>query len=531
MRGPQWVADVVDLYAGDDRPAHIYRRDDVTSVTTTRGELRDAVSRRAGALAELGVRAGHRVGVFAGDPEAFLPAFLALLWLGAVAVPLPPPPPVGRRDAWRATVQDALALVHPRLVCGPADTLDAFGTGPAEVVALDGRPVAAVPVAALADGPAHAAPVRLPPQAPAYTQFTSGSTGRSRAVLVTRGSLAANSAAIKAGISLDPDRDVGVCWLPLHHDMGLVGFGCAALTAGVPVVYLPTASFLRDPGSWMRTVSAYRGTVTFGPSFAFGLAARRARPDDVAALDLSALRILGCGAEPINAATLQRFVAAYAPANLDAAALTPCYGLAEATLAVSFAAGLRADAAGTVDCGRPVPGHEVAVVDAAGSSCPAGQVGEIWVRGPSVAAGYLDQPAPETFRSDGWLRTGDLGYLDGGGLYVTGRAKDLLVVRGANTDPQRVEWAASTVPGVRDGGAVAFTRPGEETEEVVVVVECAPNAADAVPDAVRAAVAEGLGLAVAEVVRVRPGAVPKTTSGKPRRRETRRRYLAGELVG
>ncbi|MFG1834116.1 AMP-binding protein [Micromonospora chersina] len=520
MRGPRWVADVIDSYAGDDRPAHIYRRDDATSVTLTRGQVRDAVTRRAGALAARGVRAGDRVGVFAGDPEAFLPAFLALLWLGAVAVPLPPPSPVGRRDAWRATVDEQLALVRPRLVCGPSNTLDALGPG-----------APAVPVTALADGPAHPAPVRLAPEAPAYAQFTSGSTGRSRAVLVTRGSLAANSAAIKAGISLDPDRDVGVCWLPLHHDMGLVGFGCAALTAGVPVVYLPTVSFLRDPGSWMRTISAYRGTVTFGPSFAFGLAARRARPDDVAALDLSALRILGCGAEPINAATLQRFVAAYAPANLDAAALTPCYGLAEATLAVSFAVGLRADAAGTVDCGRPVPGHEVAVVDAAGSLCAAGQVGEIWVRGPSVAAGYLDQPAPETFRPGGWLRTGDLGYLDGGGLYVTGRAKDLLVVRGANTDPQRVEWAASAVPGVREGGAVAFTRPGEETEEVVVVVECAPNAADTVPDAVRAAVAEGLGLAVAEVVRVRPGAVPKTTSGKPRRQEARRRYLAGELVG
>lgn len=520
MHGLQWVADVVDSYAGDERPAHTYRRDNGTSGTLTRDQLRDVVRRRAGALAAHGVRPGDRVGVFAGDPEAFLPAFLASLWLGAVAVPLPPPPPVGRRDAWCATVREALALVRPQLVCGPAGTLDTLRPG-----------VPAVPVTALADGPAHPAPVRLPPEHPAYAQFTSGSTGRPRAVLVTRGSLAANSAAIKAGISLDADRDVGVCWLPLHHDMGLVGFGCAALTAGVAVVYLPTVSFLRDPGLWMRAVSAYRGTVTFGPSFAFGLAARRARPDDVAALDLSALRVLGCGAEPINAATLERFVAAYTPAGLNRAALTPCYGLAEATLAVSFAAGLRADAAGTVNCGRPVPGHEVAVVDAAGTPCPAGQVGEIWVRGPSVAAGYLDQPAPEVFRPDGWLRTGDLGYLDGGDLHVTGRAKDLLVVRGANTDPQRVEWAAAAVPGVREGGAVAFTRPGKETEEVVVVIECAPNAADGLPDAVRVAVAEGLGLTVADVVRVRPGAVPKTTSGKPRRQETRRRYLAGELVG
>jgi fatty-acyl-CoA synthase len=372
--------------------------------------------------------------------------------------------------------------------------------------------------------------VRLPADATAYQQFTSGSTGRPRAVRVTRGSLAANCAAICAGLALDPARDVGVSWLPLHHDMGLVGFGCAALTAGVPVVFVPTAVFLRDPGSWMRAVSAHGGTVTFGPSFAFSLAARRVRPGEAARLDLSCVRVLGCGAEPINAAVLSRFAAAYAPAGLDPAALTPAYGLAEATLAVSFASGLRTDAAGAVDCGRPVPGHEVAVVDGTGAPRPRGEVGEVWVRGPSVAAGYLGEPASGAFRGDGWLRTGDLGYLDGGGsLYITGRAKDLLVVRGVNTDPHRVEWAAAAVPGVREGGVVAFTRPGAETEEVVVVAECASRAPGGLPEAVRAAVAGSTGLAVADVVRVPAGTIPKTTSGKPRRQETRRRYLAGEL--
>jgi fatty-acyl-CoA synthase len=349
-------------------------------------------------------------------------------------------------------------------------------------------------------------------------------------VRVTRGSLAANCAAIAAGLGLDPARDIGVSWLPLHHDMGLVGFGCAALAAGVPVVFVPTTMFLRDPGVWMRTVSAHRGTVTFGSSFAYSLAARRVRPEEVAHLDLSCLRVLGCGAEPINAAALTRFLAAYAPAGLDPAALTPAYGLAEATLAVSFANGLRADAAGTVDCGRPLPGHEVAVVGAAGVPRAAGEVGEVWVRGPSVAAGYLGEPAADAFTGDGWLRTGDLGYLDrGGNLYIVGRVKDVLVVRGVNTDPHRVEWAAATVPGVREGGVVAFTRPGPETEEVVVVAECASPARRGLPEAVRAAVTASVGLAVADVAGVPAGTIPKTTSGKPRRQETRRRYLAGEL--
>jgi fatty-acyl-CoA synthase len=520
--GPPWVADVLGSYRGDGRPAHSYLREDGPGPAFTRGELRELVARRAAALAARGVSAGDPVGVIADQADAFLPAFLAVLWLGAVAVPLPPPPSLGRRDAWHAGVGASLARARPRLLCGSAASLRVLGQPPAGI-----SPVA---VEELTGVPPHRAPVRLPSDATAYLQFTSGSTGRPRAVRVTRGSLAANCAAIGAGLRLDPARDVGVCWLPLHHDMGLVGFGCAALTAGVPVVFVPTTLFLRDPGVWMRTVSAHRGTVTFGSSFAYGLAARRVRPEEITHLDLSCLRVLGCGAEPINAAALTRFLAAYAPAGLDPAALTPAYGLAEATLAVSFARGLRADAAGAVDCGRPLPGHEVAVADAAGAPRAAGEVGEVWVRGPSVAAGYLGEPAADAFRRDGWLRTGDLGYLDrGGSLYITGRVKDLLVVRGVNTDPHRVEWAAATVPGVREGGVVAFTRPGPEAEEVVVVAECASQARRGLPEAVRAAVTASVGLAVADVAGVPAGTIPRTTSGKPRRQETRRRYLAGEL--
>ncbi len=320
MEGLSWVADVLASYRGDDRRAHIYVRSDGPGLSLTRDQLREQVARRAGALAERGVVAGDHVGLLAGEADAFMPTFLALLWLGGVAVPLPPPPSLGRRDAWRAGVEGSLAQARPRLLCGSAASLRALSQLAAEV------PLVAIEE--LSGVPPHPAPVWLSWDEPAYLQFTSGSTGRPRAVQVTRGSLAANCAAIGAGIALNPIRDVGVSWLPLHHDMGLVGFGCAALTAGVPVVFLPTAMFLRDPGVWMRTVSAHAGTVTFGPSFAYSLAARRVRPGEAKDLDLSRVRVLGCGAEPINATALSRFLAAYAPAGLDPAALAPAYGLA-----------------------------------------------------------------------------------------------------------------------------------------------------------------------------------------------------------
>jgi fatty-acyl-CoA synthase len=494
------LRDAIAACAGDDRPAHHYLTFTAEAGTTlTRAALFRRVCEQAAGLAAHGVRPGDRVALVADDIAGFTSAFLASIWVGAVPVPLPPLPPMGRPTSWIEDVENRLDLARPALVAASPSSA--------------GQVAGALPFASLLGHGTRLSPAVSPPRSPIYLQFTSGSTGAPRAVVVTGESLAANCAAIADGLGLSP-ADVGVSWLPLHHDMGLVGFVCAALTAAVPVVLLPTLAFVRDPGVWMRAVSTYRGTVTFGPGFAFGLAARRVG-SDVRELNLSGLRVLGCGGEPIRVDGVRRFIDTYRPAGLRPEAFTPSFGLAEFTLAVSFGRGLVVED-GAVDCGRAVPGHEISVRDD----------GEIWVRGPSTAAGYLDST---TFRPGDWLRTGDRGFLRAGHLYVTGRQKDVLIIRGVNLDPQRVEWAVADVPGVHEGGVVAFTRPGAETEELVVVAECRPEAPPDVAEGVRRAVTAEFALTLADLVQVPPRTIPKTTSGKPRRLETRRRYLAGEL--
>ncbi|MBU6533035.1 AMP-binding protein [Streptomyces mayonensis] len=563
-----WVCSVLQTYEGDPAPAHRYVDGDGRARELSRAGLLDEVRESARRLAARGGAPGSRVALLAGDPGRFVPAFLGAIWAGFVPVPLPPPPVLGRRDAWSGQLTASLAVARPDLVVAEEATLALLPATPARRLSYEALESAS-PEAGTGTGTGGTgtgdvgqdgdvpAPAAYRPDRIAYLQFSSGSTGRPRAVVATAGAVTANSLAImRDGLAADPARDHGVSWLPLHHDMGLVGFVLAPLAVGVPVTLLATRLFVRDPGSWMRTLSDVRGTITGAPNFAYALATRRASEDRLAGLDLSAAHTLLCGGEPVSPRTLRHFADAHRAAGLDPAALRPCYGLAESTLAVSVAprgtawcpdrvswARLRdhdrADPCGDDEeavevpgCGPPLPGHEVRVVDAAGLPRGEREVGEIWVRGPSVCAGYLDEardrPAPLT--GDGWLRTGDRGYLADGVLHPAGRLKDVLVVQGRNVDPQRVEWAAESVDGVRAGGTVAFTRPGTDTEEVVVVAECRPYRAAGIAGAVRETVSQRLGLGVADVVAVGPGTVAKTTSGKPRRQEMRRRYLVGDLL-
>ncbi|MDH6137172.1 fatty-acyl-CoA synthase [Kitasatospora sp. MAA4] len=544
-----WLTDVLATY-DDDRPAHEYLGPDGEWVRLSRRELLREVRVAAAGLVGAGLRPGDRVAMVAGDPGPFVGAFLGALWAGLVPVPVPPPPLLGRREPWRELLDTVLSVARPKALCLPAAERELARTvGPLVTYEeLAGAP------------PSEGGPVPRGPQDVVYLQFSSGSTARPRAVAARAGAVMANGLAImREGVNADADTDRGLSWLPLHHDMGLVGFLLAPLAVGVPTSFLPTRSFVRDPGSWMRAMHERSATLTFAPNFAYALAARRSRPESVAALDLSRVRVAGCGGEPINREVLRRFTEAFAPAGLRPEAVLPCYGLAESTLAVTFPPGGRPLTVDRIDaealargsavpapdgvpdagpvtevvgCGSAFEGHGLTIRDERGRCLADRAVGEVWVTGPSVARGYVGDPEAtgRTFGRDGWVRTGDRGYLVDGELFVTGRAKDLLIVRGSNTDPQRVEWLVEALPGARLGGVVACTRPAEETEELVVVVECRESAAGGLPAQVRSVLGEQLAMAVHDVVLVRPGTIPRTTSGKPRRQETRRRYLEGELV-
>jgi fatty-acyl-CoA synthase len=312
-------------------------------------------------------------------------------------------------------------------------------------------------------------------------------------------------------------------------------------------VLLPTEAFARRPTIWMQAMHDYRATITFAPNFAYALAVKRTRDKDLQGLDLHRIRIAGCGAEPINPRVLQAFADRFARVGFDPTALMPSYGMAEATLAISFHAhgtsmltdrvsasamkhGMATPAAAgedeleLVSCGRAFPGHAIAIVDENGV-LPERQVGEIRVRGPSVTAGYYRNlsASADTFR-DGWLHTGDLGYLASGNLYVCGRIKDLIIIRGANFHPKDIEWSVADIPGLRRDNVVAFSvmKQGEET----LVIAAEGNAADAseLRKAISERIAATIGLAVGHVAVVRVGSLPKTSSGKTQRRKTKQLF-------
>jgi len=496
-----------------------------TERTATWAEVHDRARRVATSLAARGVGPGTRVGLLA-ETSLDLVTALQAVWLAGAAVTVLPPPVRQSADAYLAHLRRIVADARPSLVLVGAP-----------LPGLEDVPMA--DLASLAARDAERATPSIPDSsALAVLQYTSGSTRQPRGVPVTHGQLAANLAAITSATGLDAARDRLLSWLPLSHDLGLVGFLALPMAHGCDLVLRSPAGFAARPMSWFEAVTAHHATVTAGPNFAWGLMARllAAAP----AVQLGSLRLALTAAEPISPGDMRRFAEA---AALDPSVITCAYGLAEATLAVTIARGLRVDVVDPVALetrGEAVPaqgGRELTrlgrplerlrVVDrATGAELDERRVGRIEVAGPSVTTGYWGEEP----RASEWLGTGDLGYLADGDLVVCGRESDLLFAAGRNVYPQDVEAAACLVPEVRTGNAVAFAG---RRDRLVVAVESRswadPVVATAMRTAVTSAVVAEVGLTPRVVAVLPPGALPKTSSGKVRRAETRRRYLTEGL--
>jgi len=507
----------------------------------------------AGALSGLGLERGERVALLYGTGAPFFDAFFGVLLAGGVPAPLYPPVRLGRLAEYQERTGRLLAAASAALVL--ADRRLAPLAGPAVEAA---RP--RLGCRALGELPEGRKLVTLgEPEELALVQFSSGTTVEPRAVALTHAAVIAQVRALNA---LWPDdaevRHAGVSWLPLYHDMGLIGAVFAALERPSVVTLLAPETFIARPALWLAALSETRATISPAPNFAYALAAERVRDEELEGVDLSNWRVALCGAETVVAADLARFAARFAPWGFRAEALTPVYGLSEAALAVTFpplGRGLVArrfdrtrlaaeaeavpDPAGheLVSVGAPLPGFALEVRDGDGRPLTDRRVGRLWVRGPSLFRGYLGQPEV-TARTlvDGWLDTGDLGFLDGGELFLTGRAKEVLIVRGRTHSPSEIEQAVASLPGVRRGCvAAASHRPeGAPTELVYLFVERRRGATPADDEALAARCREAAlaasGLAVDRVVVLAPGTLPRTSSGKLRRGATLERHLAGTLA-
>jgi acyl-CoA synthetase (AMP-forming)/AMP-acid ligase II len=528
----------------------------------TYGEL-DRQARAVAAAVQGIARPGERVLLLHPPGLEFVSAFFGCLYAGTIAVPAYPPDPA-RLARTLPRLRRIVADAGATLVLTTADL-----QGAAALLGDDAPELGALPwLAGDATDAGAEARWRAPAvrgETVALLQYTSGSTAEPRGVVLSHENLLANSALIRHAFGHSAES-VGVVWAPFYHDLGLIGGVLQPVFLGTATVLLSPIAFLRRPIRWLEAVSRYRGTTSGGPNFAYDLCVDRTTPAERAGLDLASWRVAFNAAEPVRASTLDRFARAFAPCGFRPEAFYPCYGLAESTLIVSGgaagaapvrlsadaralehgrlrrAARARGEARALVGCGRSLPGHAVRVVDSATRHpCPPGRVGEIWVAGPSVGRGYWRRPA-ESARVFGarlaggegpFLRTGDLGVLRDGELYVTGRAKDVVIVRGRNLYPQDIEATAErSHPALRAGCGAAFPVAVADEERLVVVheVDRTPGLDPAaVIEAIRARVSAEQEVQVNAVVLIAPRSIPKTSSGKIRRHATRAELLAGAL--
>jgi 1-acyl-sn-glycerol-3-phosphate acyltransferase len=516
-------------------------------------QLADAAARVAAGLQRAGVSARQSVAIMLPTSPEYFSTYLGILMAGAIAVPIYPPA--------RASQLEDHVLRHTGILANARVTL-LVTTGEAMVVArlLQARVPGLRRVLTpqqLAEGAGTCTPVAARGADIAFIQYTSGSTGNPKGVVLTHANLLANIRAMAQTIEATPD-DVFVSWLPLYHDMGLIGAWLAPLYVGFPLVVMSPLAFLGKPLRWLQAMHRWRGTLSAGPNFAYELCLKRIDDVALAGLDLSAWRLAFNGAEAVSPDTVQRFAERFAACGLRASAMAPVYGLAEASVGLLFpplgrvapidrvqrepftrdgrALPAAADDAGAlrfVACGRALPGHAIRVLDDAGHEVGERVEGRLEFRGPSATRGYFHNPEQSArLRHDGWLDTGDRAYVAEGDVYITGRVKDIVIRGGRNLYPQEIEQVVGDIDGVRKGCVAVFGSPdpASGTERLVVMAETRPGTAQAkarLRDAVARAVVAAIGEPPDEIALVRPHTVLKTSSGKVRRSACRALYEAG----
>jgi fatty-acyl-CoA synthase len=486
----------------------------------------------------------------------FLAAFQGILLAGGIPVPIYPSARLDRLEEYAERQSAILADAGVKMLLTVARARAVAALLRPRVPSLRG----VATVREIADGGASWLAPAGRASDPAFIQYTSGSTGAPKGVLLTHANLLANITAVGAALRMTP-VDVGAIWLPLYHDMGLIGSWLFCMHAGLPIAIQSPLSFLSRPERWLWTIHDRRATLSPAPNFAYELCVKKIPDRALEGLDLSSWRVALNGAEPVNPETIDRFVKRFEPYGFRREAMMPVYGLAENSVAVCFPPPGRGPVVDSIEraafererravpssgtgtaplrfasVGQAVQGHEVRIVDDSGREVPERTVGRLVFRGPSMTGGYFHQPeATAAIQVEGgFLDSGDFAYRADGEFYVTGRRKDLIIKAGRNLVPQEIEEIASTVDGIRKGCVVAFgiTRPVLGTEELVIVAETRatePAALEALQAGVIERVAKAIGVPPDTVVLARPGAVLKTSSGKIRRAATRDQYIAGAL--
>jgi fatty-acyl-CoA synthase len=514
-------------------------------------KLREDALVLARRLLAAGAKTGDSVALLAETDGDFVRAFFACQYAGLLPAPLALPTPLGGREAYIEQIKNLANSAQARILIGPVGLKDWV----AEIGQRGGLDFAGV----LADLPEDGGATlpTISPDDPCYLQFSSGSTRTPTGVLVRHRALMANCVAItRDGLQVKPE-DRAISWLPLYHDMGLIGFLLSPLSCQMSVDLLPTGAFVRRPLLWIDLIGRNRATIAYSPTFGYELCARRVQGQPLDAYDLAHWRSAGLGGDMIRMPPLKAFVEAFGPAGFSDKAFVASYGMAEATLALSMAPlgkGLRAE---TLDverlerdavavaapegserardfarCGPALPEHFLEVRGEDGQVLPERGVGRIFAKGPSVMSGYFANPeeSARVLSADGWLDTGDIGFIIEGEIVITGRAKDLIILNGRNIWPQDLEWTADhEIEGLRSGDVCAFAIPAEPEDQIVVLVQARGGDADS-----RAALVES----VTTLLRTRHGvdakvklvgahALPQTSSGKLSRSKARTAYLAG----